>query len=100
MKHRNREPIEQRHTRESFPSGSRASRPRELQSRSGMLHAFGALALGAIAIGAVAIGAVAIDRLVIGRARIRRLEIDELIVGVALFSVPEQTVGNIDNYRG
>ena len=80
MKQRNREPIEQGRTRESFRPGSSVSSSRELQSRSGTLHALGAVALGAIAIGAVAIGAVAIGRLIIGRARIRRLEIDELIV--------------------
>ena len=80
MKLRNRDPIDQRSTRESLPSGSNASRSRELQAMSGMSHAFGALALGAIAIGAVAIGALAIGRLAIGRARIRRLEIDELVV--------------------
>ncbi len=80
MKVRNRDPIEKRHTRESLSSASSFPRPRELQARSGISHAFGALALGAIAIGTVAIGALAIGRLAIGRARIRRLEIDELVV--------------------
>jgi hypothetical protein len=80
MKLRNRDPIDQRCTRESFPSGSNASRSPELQTMSRTSHAFGALALGAIAIGAVAIGALAIGRLAIGSARIRRLEIDELVV--------------------
>jgi hypothetical protein len=80
MKLRDCDPIDQRRTRESLPSGSNASRSRELQAKGGMSRAFGALALGAIAIGAVAIGALAIGRLAVGRARIRRLEIDELVV--------------------
>jgi hypothetical protein len=80
MKLRNRDPIDQRCTRESSPSGSNASRSRELQAMRHTSHAFGALALGAIAIGAVTIGALAIGRLAIGSARIRRLEIDELVV--------------------
>lgn len=80
MKLRNRDPIDQRRTRESLPSGSSASRSRELRAMSGKSHALGALALGAIAIGAVAIGTLVIGRLAIGRVRIRRLEIDDLIV--------------------
>jgi hypothetical protein len=80
MRQQDREPIKQRRGRESLPWASSASRSRELQSRSGILHAVGALAFGAIAIGAAAIGAVAIGRLTIGRGRIRRLEIDELVV--------------------
>ena len=80
MKLRNRDPIDQRHTRGSLRSGSSASRSRELQAMSGKSHALAALALGAIAIGAVAIGTLVIGRLTIGRARIRRLEIDDLIV--------------------
>jgi hypothetical protein len=80
MKLRNRDPIDQRRTRGSLPSGSSASRSRELQAMSGKSYALGALALGAIAIGAVAIGALVIGRLAIGRAKIRRLEIDDLVV--------------------